>query len=78
LVPANRWPSLSDVIQRLESQHKRLEKIISELSEEQLESRWASNLKRCARSAILHGLHDEACHCGELHLLRKMQAAAKK
>ncbi len=78
LVPANRWPSLSEVIQHLEAQHKRLEKIISELSDDQLESRWASNLRRCAQSAILHGLHDEACHCGEMHLLHKMQAVAKE
>jgi hypothetical protein len=29
-------------------------------------------------SAILHGLHDEACHCDEMHLLGKIQAIAKE
>ena len=78
LVPANRWPSLTEVIQHLEAQHKRLRTFIGELSEEQLDSHSASNPKRSVRSAILHGLHDEACHCGEMHLLGKMLAAAKK
>ena len=78
LVPSDRWPPLSDVIHHLESQHKRLGKLIGELIEEQLDSPSASSLKRTVRSAILHGLHDEACHCGEMYLLGKMQAAAKE
>ena len=77
LVPADRWPQLSEVIHHLEAQHKRLRKLIGELSEEELDRPSASNPKRTVRSAILHGLHDEACHCGEMHLLHKMQAAAK-
>jgi hypothetical protein len=78
LVPADRWPQLPDVIHHLEKQHKRLRKLIGELSEGQLDRPSASNPKRTVRSAILHGLHDEACHCGEMYLLGKMQAAARK
>ena len=78
LVPADRWPQLSEVIHHLEAQHKRLGKLIGELSEEELDRPSASNPKRTVRSAILHGLHDEACHCGEMHLLGKMQAVAKR
>ena len=37
LVPADRWPQLPDVIHHLETQHKRLGKLIGELSEEQLD-----------------------------------------
>src|SRR6516162_5804016 len=77
-IPADRFPELSEVIRHLESQHKRLRKLISELSEEQLSIQSASNPKRSVRSAILHGLHDEACHCGEMHLLSKIQLAASK
>jgi hypothetical protein len=77
-VLADRSPELPEVIHLLESQHKRLRKLISELSEEQLSSQSASDPKRSVRSAIVHGLHDEACHCGEMHLLNKMQAAASK
>ncbi len=76
-VSADRFPELSEVIERLEAQHKRLRKLIGQLSEEQLDSQSASNPKRSVRSAILHGLHDEACHCGEMYLLSKMQAAAR-
>jgi hypothetical protein len=78
LVPADRWPQLPDVIHHLETQHKRLGKLIGELSEEQLDRSSASNPKRTVRSAILHGLHDEACHCGEIYLLGKMQVAGRK
>jgi hypothetical protein len=74
-VAADRFPQLSEVVHHLESQHKRLRKLIGELSEEQLSSQSASNPKRSVRSTILHGLHDEACHCGEMHLLNKMQGA---
>jgi len=78
LVPADRWPQLSEVIHHLEAQHKRLRKLIGELSEEELDRPSASNPKRTVRSAILHGLHDEACHGGEMHLLHKMQAIAQE
>jgi hypothetical protein len=78
LVPADQWPPLSEVIHQLEDQHKRLAKLIGRLSEEALDSPSPSNPKRTVRSAILHGLHDEACHCGEIYLLAKMQAAASE
>jgi hypothetical protein len=78
LVPADRWPQLSEVIHHLEAQHKRLRKLIGELSEEELDRPSASNPKRTVRSAILHGSHDEACHGGEMHLLHKMQAIAQE
>jgi hypothetical protein len=73
-VRADRWPSLADVIRELEAQQNRLEKLIADLSEAQLDRPSAGNPKRTVRSAILHGLHDEACHCGEMHLLAKMRA----
>jgi hypothetical protein len=76
-VPANHWPALSDVIGQLEAQHKRLHKLIADLSDETLDRAAAGNPKRTVRSAILHGLHDEACHSGEMYLLAKMKAVAK-
>jgi hypothetical protein len=78
LVPAVRWPQLAEVIQQLDSQHERVGKLIRELREEQLDLPSPGNPKRSVRSAILHGLHDEACHCGEIHLLSKMQAVEQK
>jgi len=78
LVPADRWPQPSEVIHNLETQHKRLRTLIGELTDEELDSQSASSPNRSVRSAILHGLHDEACHCGEMHLLHKMQSAPKE
>jgi hypothetical protein len=54
-----------------------MEAVIADLGDEQLDRPAAGNSDRTIRSAILHGLHDEACHCGEMHLLAKMQAAVK-
>jgi hypothetical protein len=76
-IPANRWPSPSELIQQLENQRKRLQRLIGELSDAELDRPAAGNSKRTVRSAILHGLHDEACHCGEMHLLAKMKAVAQ-
>ena len=72
-VPSGRWPSLTDVVQRLQNQHERMSRIIGELSAEQLNQPAAGYRDRTVRYAILHALHDEACHSGEMSLLRKMQ-----
>jgi hypothetical protein len=73
-VSSDRWPPLSGVISRLESQHKRLRRVIGGLTEEQLDRSSADNPRRTVRYAILHGLHDEAGHSGEAYLLMKIQA----
>jgi hypothetical protein len=78
LVAPDRWPSLSAVIGHLEAQHRRLLALISQLSEEQLDRPSAGNPKRTVHSVILHCLHDEACHCGEMYLLFKLQVAARR
>jgi len=47
-------------------------------SAKQLDQPAAGHPDDTVRYAILHALHDEACHSGEMHLLRKLQAAGKK
>ena len=42
------------------------------LSPEQLDAPEPANPERTVRYAIVHGLHDEARHSGEISLLRKM------
>jgi len=74
-VPAGRWPTLAEVIRRLQDQHDRMSRIIGELSDEQLDQPADGHPDHTVRYAILHALHDEACHSGEMHLLRKLQAA---
>jgi hypothetical protein len=73
-VPGDRWPPLAAVMTYLEAQHQRMRKLLGKLSAEQLDQPSASHPDNTVRYAILHALHDEACHCGEIHLLRKLRA----
>jgi hypothetical protein len=77
-VPAGRWPSVTEVVPRLQDQHRRMSRLVQDLSAEQLNQPAAGYPDRTVRYAILHALHDEARHTGEILLLRKMQAVAKK
>jgi hypothetical protein len=74
LVAAGAWPQLADVVARLRNQHGRLRQAVQALSDEAL-SRPTPGRGRPVRYYILHALHDEACHGGEIWLLRKMLAA---
>ena len=71
-VAADRWPSLSQAVVELTEQRSRLREIIERLGDDQLSSPTPTNPARTVRYAIFHGLHDEACHSGEIWLLRKM------
>jgi hypothetical protein len=75
-VPGDRWPPLSEVIHHLEAQQERLRHVIGALTDEQLGCASAADPRHTVRRSILHGLHDEACHSGEMYLLLKMQQAA--
>jgi hypothetical protein len=71
-IASDRWPPLAQVIAHLTDQHVRLRRVIEGLSEEQLSSPMPGRGSRTVRYSILHGLHDEACHSGEIWLLRKL------
>lgn len=71
-VPADRWPSLETVVAELRAQRERLGSLIDGLDEEQLAAPNRRKPDQTVRYAILHGLHDEACHSGEIWLLRKL------
>jgi hypothetical protein len=75
-VPPDRWPPLPEVIRHLEAQRERLRHVIGALSDEQLGSPSAADPRHTVRRSVLHELHDEACHCGEMYLLLKIQCAA--
>jgi hypothetical protein len=66
------WPSLTEVREALISQHQRLRELLGSLSPEQLDAPEKGNPSRSVRYALMHGLHDEARHSGEISLLRKM------
>jgi hypothetical protein len=71
-VAVDRWPTLAQVVAQLTQQHLRLRGMIGRLTEEQLSSPVPGDPSRTVRYAIVHGLHDEACHSGEIWLLRKL------
>lgn len=72
-VPPQRWPPLSKVVAQLTDQHARLRSRIARLDDAQLSRAMTGHPDRTVRYAILHGLHDEACHSGEIWLLCKLR-----
>jgi DinB superfamily len=72
-VMADRWPALAEVVARLGEQQERITSLVKDLSSESLSEPAADHPEVPIRFAIVHALHDEACHCGEIHLLRKLQ-----
>ena len=64
------WPSVEDVRRELTAQLPRLLSLLEAADEATLAKLDAKG--RPLRYVILHGLHDEAIHHGEMYLLRKM------
>lgn len=75
-IEASRWPALDVVVQELRNQKTRIQQLISNLSEAQLDQPAANKPEQTVRFRIMHALHDEACHSGEIWLLRKMMKQA--
>ena len=73
-VPAGAWPTLAEVVERLREQRDRLRATIEPLSPADLARVLDPAGGKTLRYSIVHGLHDEACHQGEIHLLRKLYA----
>ncbi len=71
---ATKFPPIAEVIAALKDQLERLTAAIRPLSSEQLDEIIDAARNRTLRYSILHGLHDEAIHQGEIHLLKKMLA----
>jgi hypothetical protein len=67
------WPTLGEVVERLKAQRDQLIPVLEKLTPEQLE-RPMGDRGRSLRYHIIHGLHDEAGHGGEIHLLKKLWA----
>jgi hypothetical protein len=70
------WPSVEQVRAALRDQLERLAAAIEPLSAQQLAQIVDRERGRTLRFSILHGLHDEANHQGEIYLLKKMYAGA--
>ena len=72
-IAPDHWPPLAEVVSQLHEQKERLSVLIEKCEEGELDRPSAGKPERSARFEILHGLHDEACHSGEIWLLRKLQ-----
>ena len=68
------WPALTSVVAALQDQLVRLTDILRPLRTDRLDAVIDAERNRTLRYSILHGLHDEACHCGEILLLKKLMA----
>jgi DinB superfamily len=66
------WPSRATIAQYLTSQLKRIEQLLAGLSPQRLQDPRPVLGRRSLVSAIVHGLHDEAKHQGEMYLLLKL------
>lgn len=71
-IPRDAWPALSDVIERLREQLSRLRATTESLAPQHLDRIIDTSRKRTLRYSIVHGLHDEASHQGEILLLKKL------
>jgi hypothetical protein len=74
--PVAAWPDPAAVVEQLREQHARLRRAFAALAPEALDERldladypWHGYTRRFI---LLHGIHDEACHGGEMWLLRKL------
>jgi len=66
------WPTIEEVRAALRDQLQRLTSTIETLTDPQLSKITDPAKNRTLRYSILHGLHDEAGHQGEIYLLKKM------
>lgn len=67
------WPSREELRDLLQTQLERILKLLAGASDDRLAEIADSNRGPATISdRIIHGLHDEAKHCGEMYLLQKL------
>jgi hypothetical protein len=72
------WPTIAEVRQQLVSQLSRLLALLESTDEQTLAMATDPARGRTIRWSVMHGLHDEANHQGEMWLLRKLLDNAGK
>lgn len=78
LKQTKQWPDRDELVALLQRQLQRIVELVAEATDEQLAQ--PADLTRGPASIaarIIHGLHDEAKHCGEMHLLWKLCRAQR-
>jgi hypothetical protein len=71
------WPSRAVVNKHLTNQLTRIQQLLAALSPERLAEPQPDLGQSSLVSAIVHGLHDESKHQGEMHLLLKLRRAQR-
>jgi hypothetical protein len=67
------WPDRDELVELLTAQLRRIEELLAGVSPSDWKRPAAGlSAKRDLRGWVLHGLHDEAKHSGEMYLLWKM------
>ena len=67
------WPEGDELRGLLTTQLTRIGELLADVSDDELEQPARTlGKKRSLAGWILHGLHDEAKHCGEMYLLLKL------
>jgi hypothetical protein len=66
------WPSRQEVVRLLQEQLERYLAALERTPAESLALPTAAAARRSLAGRLLHGLHDEACHSGEMYLLLKL------
>ena len=69
------WPSLADIVAALKDQRTRLLSLIETAGQQNTDLErivGPAPRNRTLRGMIVHALHDEAGHQGEIHLLKKL------
>jgi hypothetical protein len=66
------WPTRAMVIAKLREQYQRFVQMLESVTPEQLTQHLGPGEHDTVASRIIHGLHDEARHQGEMYLLFKM------
>jgi hypothetical protein len=72
------WPAKAQVLSLLRAQHRRINEELARITDEQLDRILSPTSGATLGKLILHGLHDEANHQGEMYLLLKIQRGLRK
>jgi hypothetical protein len=67
------WPAKTQVVSRLRDQHARVIELLRQAAKPDAgPSKWPATKVADMEARIIHGIHDEAKHSGEMYLLFKM------
>ena len=67
------WPPKGELVEHLVRQHARVRQLVTPLTDGELARVLSPRSGSTLARLIIHGLHDEANHQGEMYLLLKMQ-----